>query len=69
MIDRRLEPADVIDEVLTSWKPGTFETPRELAQTAMTALDIPRYVDISLEALASDLLENDNRLYGAEAMK
>lgn len=56
------EPADVIDEVLLAWKPGHFE-PRELAQSAMRAVGInPPYVDISLESLAFDLIENDDRL-------
>lgn len=59
MIDR--EPADLIDEILLGWKPGYFE-PRELAQAAMRAAGInPPYVDISLEALAADLIENDDR--------
>jgi hypothetical protein len=60
MTDR--EPADVIDKVLCAWKPGYFE-PRELAQAAMRAVGInPPYIDISLEALAADLIENDNKL-------
>jgi len=56
------EPADVIEGVLRAWKPGHFEA-RELSQTAMLAVGIsPPYVDISLEALAADLIENDDRL-------
>ena len=55
------EPADAIDEVLLAWKPGHFE-PRELSQAAMLAAGInPPYIDISLEALAADLIENDDR--------
>jgi len=62
-INSESEPADVIDEILTEWKPGHFE-PRELAQTAMRAVGInPPYVDISLEALAADLIEHDSRLW------
>lgn len=61
MTDR--EPADVIDEVLLAWKPGHFKEARELAQRAMLVVGInPPYVDNSLEALAADLIENDNRL-------
>lgn len=62
----KLEAADVIDEVLAAWNPGYFE-PRELAQAAMRAVGInPPHVDISLEALAEDLIENDTRLFGSE---
>lgn len=59
-----LEPADFIDEVLVSWKPGHFVEPRDLAEAAMLAAGIspPYVVDISLEALAADLIENDERL-------
>ena len=61
MSDR--EPADVIVEVLLAWKPGFFD-PRELSQTAMRAVGInPPYIDISLETLAADLIENDNRSF------
>ena len=63
----RREPADVIDEVLLDWKPGHFPTARDLAYTAMRVSGInPPYVDISLEHLAADLLENDERLQGEQ---
>ena len=63
----RREPADVIDEVLLDWKPGHFPTARDLAYTAMRVSGInPPYVDISLENLAADLLENDERLQGEQ---
>ena len=59
--DKRQEPADVIDLVLCGWKPGHFDA-RELAQTAMLVVGINSpCIDISLEALAADLIENDIR--------
>jgi hypothetical protein len=62
MSEYYLEPADVIDEVLLAWKPGHFKEARDLAQTAMLRAGInPPYVNISLEALAADLIENDDR--------
>ncbi len=60
---KKLQPADVIDEVLVAWNPGYFTEPRELTRAAMLAVGInPPYDDTSLEALAADLLENDKRL-------
>ena len=62
MEEDRLEPADVIVEVLLAWNPGYFDA-RGLAQHAMLVAGInPPYVDVSLEALAADLIENDERL-------
>jgi hypothetical protein len=61
----RLEPADVIDTVLCDWNRGHFKEARDLAQAAMTRVGItPPYIDISLEHLAADLIENDNRRGG-----
>ena len=62
MSEHSLEPADVIDEVLLAWQPGHFDA-RSFARHAMLRVGIdPPYIDSSLESLAADLIEHDDRL-------
>lgn len=65
MSANRLQPGDVIDEELLRWKPGYFKNARDLADAAMLRVGInPPYHDASLEALAGDLIDNDDRKQG-----
>lgn len=66
MVREQLDPADLLEEALVNFKPGS-RTGREVAETAMILAGIvPAHAPGELVTVAQDLVDNDTRIFSEE---